>query len=102
MMLATAMEVDAVLATVRMPAEALATLSPGDRLDVAPHDGSPLLVRLMAAGETIAVASLEVAADGRLIATIINHGPGLTGNHGPGLTGRRIDQWKLPKAKTTA
>ena len=80
-----------------MPAETLATLSPDDRLEIEPPSGSPLLVHLMAAGHTIAVASLEVV-DGQLIATIINNDL----NNGPGSGGRRIDQWKLRKAKTTA
>jgi flagellar motor switch/type III secretory pathway protein FliN len=88
-----AIQVDAVLARVRMPADAVAALSPNDRLDLEPEAGSQLLVRLMAEGKTIAVASVEVV-DGRLVATIINNGPGVAG--------RRIDQWKHTKAKTTA
>jgi flagellar motor switch/type III secretory pathway protein FliN len=90
---ATTTEVDAVLARVRMQVDSLAALSPGDRLDIEPPAGSELLIHLMAQGETIAVASVEIS-DGQLVATIINKGPGVTG--------RRIDQWKHRKAKTTA
>ncbi len=89
--------VDAVLAQVRMPVESLVALSPGDRLDIEPQAGSQLLVELVAEGQTIALASVEVV-DGRLVATIINSGV----NNGPGMAGRRIDQWKHRKAKTTA
>lgn len=89
----TTMEVDAVLARLRMPADSLAALSPDDRLDIEPQTGSALLVQLMVDGHTIAVASVE-HVDGQLIATIINNGPGIAG--------RRIDQWKHRKAKTTA
>ena len=85
--------VDAVLATMRMPADSVAALSPGDRLDIAPPAGSQLLVQLMVDGRPIALASVEVV-DGQLVATIINKGPGLAGP--------RIDQWKHRKAKTTA
>jgi flagellar motor switch/type III secretory pathway protein FliN len=89
---ATAMEVDAVLARLRMTVEDLATLSPDDRLDVEPAAGSQLRVEFAIKGKTIALASVEVV-DGRLIATIINNRPGSAG--------RRIDQWMHRKAKTT-
>jgi Type III flagellar switch regulator (C-ring) FliN C-term len=89
--------VDAVLARVRMPAESLVALSPGDRLDIEPQARSQLLVELVAEGQTIALALVE-AVDGQLVATIINSGV----NNGPGMAGRRIDQWKHSKAKTTA
>jgi len=85
----TTVEVQAVLSRLRMPTEEVAALAPSDRLEIEPEGGAGLLVQLTAAGETIAVASLEVV-DGRLIATIINHGPGIAG--------RRIDQWKHSKA----
>jgi hypothetical protein len=88
----TALEVQAVLSRLRMPAEEVAALAAADRLDIEGEGGAELLVRLIAAGNIIAVASLEVA-DGKLVATIINHGPGLTGG--------RIDQWKHSKATTT-
>jgi flagellar motor switch/type III secretory pathway protein FliN len=88
----TAVEVQAVLARLRMPAESLAALSLGDHLTVESEDGSGLLVRLMAAGVTIAIASIEMI-EGNLIATIVNHGPAVTGT--------RIDQWKHSKATTT-
>jgi flagellar motor switch/type III secretory pathway protein FliN len=88
----TAVEVQAVLARLRMPAESLAALCCGDHLTVESEDGSGLRVRLIAAGVTIAVASIEVR-EGSLIATIVNRGPELTG--------RRIDQWKHSKAMTT-
>ena len=89
--------VDAVLARAKMPLEVVAALSPNDRLEIEPSAGSTLLVELIAAGQTIAVASVEVV-DGQLIATIVeNHL-----SNGPGLAGRRIDQWKLSKATTTA
>ena len=94
---ATTAEVYGVLATLRMPAQTLAALSPDDRLEIEPPTGSQLLVHLKAAGQTIAVASLEVV-DGKLIATIIDNNL----NYGPGLAGQRIDQWKHRKAKTTA
>ena len=93
----TTTTVEAVLATMRMPADSVAALSPGDRLDIAPPAGSQLLVQLMVDGRPIALASVE-AVDGQLVATIINNGF----NIGPGLGGRRIDQWKHTKAKTTA
>jgi flagellar motor switch/type III secretory pathway protein FliN len=93
----TSVTVDAVLARIRMPAESVAALSPGDRLDIEAQGGAGLLVRLIAEGQTIAVAALEVV-DGQLIATILNN----DGNNGPGVAGRRIDQWKHKKAKTTA
>ncbi len=89
--------VDAVLAQVRMPAGSLVALSPGDRLDIEPQAGSQLLVQLVAEGQPIALASVEVV-DGQLVATIINSGV----NNGPGMAGRRIDRWKHRKAKTTA
>jgi flagellar motor switch protein FliM len=92
----TSVTVDAVLARVRMPAESIAALSPGDWLDIEAQGGAGLLVRLIAEGQTIAVASLEIV-DGQLIATILNH----DANNGPGAAGRRIDQWKHRKAKTT-
>ena len=89
--------VDAILARARMPLEVVAALSPNDRLEVTPPAGSPLLVQLIADGQIIALASVEVI-DGQLIATIVeNHL-----SNGPGLAGRRIDQWKLNKATTTA
>jgi len=88
----TAVEVHAVLARLRMPTESLAALSCGDHLSVESEDGSGLLVRLMAAGVTIAVASIEVI-EGSLIATIVNRGPELSGP--------RIEQWKHRKATTT-
>jgi hypothetical protein len=97
----TTTEVDAVLARLRIPAETLVALSPADRLEIEPPSGSPLLVQLMAAGQTIAFASLEVV-DGQLIATIINNDVNNDLNNGPGSGGRRIDQWKHRKAKTTA
>jgi hypothetical protein len=93
----TVIEVDAVLARVRMTANSLAALSPNDRLDIEPQAGSELLVQLTVAGQTIAVASVEVI-DGQLVATIIDNDL----NKGPGLAGRRIGQWKYRKAKTTA
>ena len=89
----TIVEVDAVLSTMRIPAEALAALAPNDHLDLEVQSGSALTVRLMADGATVAIASLAVE-DGRLIATIVNSGSGIAG--------RRIDQWKHSKAKTTA
>ena len=93
----TAVAVDAVISRVRMQAESLAALKPGDCLDLEPQAGSELLVQLMVEGQTIAVASVEVV-DGQLVATIINNDL----NNGPGMTGRRIDQWKHSKAKKTA
>jgi flagellar motor switch/type III secretory pathway protein FliN len=92
----TTTEVDAVLARVRMQAETLAALSPGDRLDIEAQAGSALLVQLVAEGQTIALASVEVV-DGQLIATIINSEL----NNGSGLAGRRINQWKHRTPKTT-
>lgn len=93
----TTIEVDAVLARLRMPVETLAALSPNDRLDIEPQAGSQLLVHLMVEGQTIAVASVD-EIDGQLVATIINNGLG----SGPVMGGRRIDQWKHTKVKTTA
>jgi Type III flagellar switch regulator (C-ring) FliN C-term len=93
----TSVTVDAVLARVRMPVESVAALAPGDRLDIEAQGGAGLLVRLVAEGQTIAVAALEIV-DGQLIATILNN----DANNGPGVAGRRIDQWKHRKAKTTA
>ena len=84
-----------------MPAEALAALSPADRLDIEAQSGAQLLVHLVAEGRTLAVASLA-QVDGRLIATIIESGVDNNLNSGPGLPGQRIDQWKHRKAKTTA
>lgn len=88
----TTVEVHAVLARLRMPAESLAALGSGDHLSVESEDGAGLLVRLMVAGVTIAIASIEMI-EGSLIATIVNQGPGMTGP--------RIDQWKHSKATTT-
>ncbi len=89
--------VDAVLARAKMPLEVVAALSPDDRLEVSPSAGAALLVQLIAEGQIIALASVDVV-DGQLIATIVeNHL-----SNGPGLAGRRIDQWKHRKAKTTA
>jgi flagellar motor switch/type III secretory pathway protein FliN len=89
----TVVEVEAVLSSMRMRADGLAALAPGDHLDLEAHAGSVLTVRLMADGATVATAALAVE-DGRLIATIINSGSGIAG--------RRIDQWKHSKAVTTA
>lgn len=89
----TVVEVEAVLSSMRMRADALAAFAPGDSLDLEVQAGSALTVRLMADGATVATAALAVE-DGRLIATIINNGSGIAG--------RRIDQWKHSKAKTTA
>jgi flagellar motor switch/type III secretory pathway protein FliN len=88
----TAVEVQAVLTRLRMPAEEVAALGPDDRLEIEAEGAAGLLVQLIAAGETIAVASVTVV-DGRLIATIIHNGPGMTGG--------RIDQWKHSRATTT-
>ena len=93
-LLNTDVEVEAVLSSMKMPADALAALVPGDQLELDTQGAAAeMTVRLMADGETIAVASLALDGD-RLIATIINNGPGNAG--------RRIDQWKQSKAKTTA
>jgi flagellar motor switch/type III secretory pathway protein FliN len=89
----TVVEVEAVLSSMRMRADALAALAPGDHLDLEAQAGSTLMVRLIADGATVATATLAVE-DGRLIATIINSGSGIAG--------RRIDQWKHSKTKTTA
>ncbi|HVN26869.1 MAG TPA: FliM/FliN family flagellar motor switch protein [Candidatus Binataceae bacterium] len=85
-----AIEVEAVLSRLRMAAEEAAALKPGDRLEIEGEGGVGLQVQLVAAGVTVAIASLEVV-DGKLVAGIINRGPGLTG---------RIDQWKHNKATT--
>jgi len=87
----TTVEVQAVLSRLQMAAEEVALLAPSNRLEIEAEGGAGLLVQLVAAGNTIAVASLEVV-DGRLIATIINNGPLIPGG--------RIDQWKLSKATT--
>jgi flagellar motor switch/type III secretory pathway protein FliN len=84
--------VDAVVARTRMPAASLAALEPGDFVDLEAQAGSELVVRLVADGSTVAVASIE-EVNGQLVATIINNGPGTTGG--------RIDQWMCRKAKTT-
>jgi flagellar motor switch/type III secretory pathway protein FliN len=88
----TTVEVQAVLSRLKMPAEEIAALAPPDRLEIEAEGGAGLQVQLVAAGNTIAVASLEVV-DGRLVATIINTGPIIPGG--------RIDQWKHSKATTT-
>ena len=87
----TTVEVQAVLSRLQMAAEEVALLAPSNRLEIEAEGGAGLLVQLVAAGNTIAVASLEVV-DGRLIATIINNGPLIPEG--------RIDQWKLSKATT--
>jgi hypothetical protein len=87
------LELDAVLSSSTMQADALAALSPGDHLEVEPRGNSALTIRFVANGKTLATASLAVE-DERLVATIISNGPA------PG--GARIDQWKLSNGKTTA
>ena len=87
------LEVDAVLSSTTMRADALAALSPGEHLEVEPRGISALTVRLVANGETVATASLSVE-DERLVATIISKGPAKAGSG--------IDQWKLSNPKTTA
>ena len=87
----TAVEVQAVLSRLRMPTEEVAALAPADRNEIEAEAGTGLLVRLVAAGNTIAVASLEVV-EGRLVATIINNGPATVAG--------RIDQWKHSKPTT--
>jgi hypothetical protein len=87
----TSVEVQAVLSRLRMPTEEVAALAPPDRIEIEAEAGAGLLVRLVAAGNIIAVASLE-AVDGRLVATIINNGPATSEG--------RIDQWKHSKPTT--
>jgi len=86
-------EIDAVLSSIKMPAEALAGLAAGDHIDLEAQGSTELTVRLVADSETIAVASLTLDGD-RLVATILKNGPGGAG--------KRIDQWKNRKARTTA
>ena len=82
--------VSAVLSRIQMPALSIAALEPGDFLDTEPEIGDPPIVRLTIGATTVALASIA-KLEGRLIATIINNGPGLSG--------RKDDTWKLRKPK---
>ena len=86
------LEVDAILSSTTMAAEAFAALSSGDHLEVEPRGNAALTIRFVAHGETVATASLGVE-DQRLVATITRKGPATAG--------ARNDQWKLSSAKTT-
>ena len=67
----TTTEVDGSTRDARMAAESLAALSPDDRLEVESPSAPRCWYIQVAAGQTIAVASLTIV-DGTLIATIIH------------------------------
>jgi flagellar motor switch/type III secretory pathway protein FliN len=82
--------VSAVISRTQMPAVSLAALEPGDFLDTEPEIGSPPIVRLTIGATTVALASIA-KVEGRLIATIINNRPDVSGRKG--------DTWKVRKPK---
>ena len=82
------LRVDAVIAQLRMPADALAAVQPGDLIDLEPAVAGGLLLQFAINGTTVALATVR-EIDGRLVATIIES------NLESKL--RRVDQWKLRK-----
>ena len=85
-----AVMVSAVLSRTQMPALAIAALEPGDFLDIQPEIGNQPIVRLTIGATTVALASIA-KVEGRLIATIIDNRPDLSG--------RKDDTWKVRKPK---
>ena len=84
--------VSAAISRLEMPAVELAALEPGDILDSEPQVGHEPIVRLTIGGATIALATIA-KRDGKLIATIINNRPELSGRKG--------DVWKVKRANPT-
>jgi Type III flagellar switch regulator (C-ring) FliN C-term len=82
--------VSAVISRIEMPALSIAALAPGDFLDTEPEIGNQPIVRLTIGATTVALASIA-KVEGRLIATIINNRPDLSGRKG--------DTWKVRKPK---
>ena len=82
--------VSAVISRTQMPALSITALEPGDFLDTEPQIGNQPIVRLTIGATTVALASIA-KVEGRLIATIINNRPDLSG--------RKDDTWKVRKPK---
>jgi hypothetical protein len=82
--------VSAVISRIEMPALSIAALAPGDFLDTEPEIGNQPIVRLTIGATTVVLASIA-KVEGRLIATIINNRPDLSGRKG--------DTWKVRKPK---
>jgi flagellar motor switch/type III secretory pathway protein FliN len=84
--------VSAVISRLAMPAAELAALAPGDVLETEPQVGHEPMIRLTIGGATVALATIA-KRDGKLIATIINNRPELSGRKG--------DVWKVKRANPT-
>jgi len=82
--------VSAVISRTEMPALSIAALEPGDCLETEPEIGNQPIVRLTIGATTVALASIA-KVEGRLIATIINNRPYLSGRKG--------DTWKVRTPK---
>jgi len=82
--------VSAVIARAELPGIEVAQLAPGDCLETEPIVGTEPIVRLIVGRTTVALAKVA-KVDGRLVATIIENRPEVSGRKG--------DVWKLRKAK---
>ncbi len=82
--------VSAVISRTQMPALSIAALEAGDFLDTEPEIGNQPIVRLTVGTTTVALASIA-KVEGRLIATIMNNRPDLSG--------RKDDTWKVRTPK---
>jgi hypothetical protein len=81
--------VAAVISRTQLPGASIADLEPGDILQTEPEVGADPIVRLTVGTTTVAFASIA-KIDGRLIATIVENRPELSGRKG--------DKWKDRKA----
>jgi hypothetical protein len=82
--------VGAVISRSQLPSASLADLKPGDILQTEPEVGAEPIVRLTIGTTTVAFASIA-KVEGRLVATILENRPELSGRKG--------DKWKVRKAK---
>jgi len=81
--------VAAVISRSQLPGASIAGLKPGDLLETEPEVGADPIVRLTIGPATVAFASIA-KVDGRMIATILENRPELSGRKG--------DKWKVRKA----
>ncbi|HLX36145.1 MAG TPA: FliM/FliN family flagellar motor switch protein [Candidatus Binataceae bacterium] len=88
-----AVTVSAVISRLEMSAVELAALEPGDIVETEPQVGHEPMIRLTIGAATVALATIA-KRDGKLIATIINNRPELSGRKG--------DIWKVKRANPTA
>jgi flagellar motor switch/type III secretory pathway protein FliN len=82
--------VAAVISRTQLPGASIAELTPGDILETEPEVGIDPIVRLTVGTTIVAFASIA-KVDGRLIATILESRPELSGRKG--------DKWKVRKPK---